>query len=287
MYSLIAKRRCFSPSADNSVQALRLDGQDETFGERVQIRTPRGESDWNSTATSEHLPETDRVQRIPVHDDISGIPQEAVERIGQIASHLLHPFFARLSRNANNLHFSCLQPHHEKNVVANDPYKCEILDGEEVQSGQGLPMCLNKSFPRCTAPSFRRRFDPMVIKNAFYRVSVHGDTKVEQRIPGRAPLILVYPQEGFSFAIRTARSAILSRVLGRPGPRLEDPSYFLATRFLNQRRSVSGVTIPANCSRVFLLSALAFTPNQRRCASVKRSRRPLKCSRYTRISSRR
>ena len=127
----------------------------------------------------------------------------------------------------------------------------------------------------------------MVIKNAYYRASVHVDTNVEQRIPGRAPLILVYPQEGFSFPIRTARSAILSRFLGLPGPRLGDPSYFLATRFLNQRRSVSGVTIPANCSRGFLLSALAFTPNLRRCASVKRSRGLLKCFRYTRISSRR
>ena len=130
MYSLMAARRCFSPSADNSVQALGLNRQDETFGERVQIRAPRRQSYRIRAAILQHLPEAARVQRITVHDDISGIAQEAVERIGQIASHLLHPFFARLGRNANDLNFSCLQPHHEKNVVANDPYKCENLDGE-------------------------------------------------------------------------------------------------------------------------------------------------------------
>ena len=50
----------------------------------------------------------------------------------------------------------------------------------------------------------------------------------------RESLIRVYHQDGFSFAIRTVISVMLSRTLGRPGPRLAAPSYLLATRFLNQ-----------------------------------------------------
>ena len=50
----------------------------------------------------------------------------------------------------------------------------------------------------------------------------------------RESLIRVYPQDGLSFAIRTVISEMLSRILGRPEPRLAAPSYLLATRCLNQ-----------------------------------------------------
>ena len=94
----------------------------------------------------------------------------------------------------------------------------------------------------------------------------------------KASLIRVYPHDWFSSAISRTRSAISSRFRGRPRPRLAVPSYFLATRFLNQRRSVSGVTIPANCSSVFRPRALAFALNLRLCLSVNRSRQPLQIS---------
>ena len=74
----------------------------------------------------------------------------------------------------------------------------------------------------------------------------------------RASRIRVYLHDWYSFAIFTTRSLILSRIRSRPGPRLANPSYFRATRLRNQRRSVSGATIPANCSRVFRPDSLAF-----------------------------
>ena len=77
----------------------------------------------------------------------------------------------------------------------------------------------------------------------------------------KASLILVYPHEWLSFAIST-RSAILSRVRGRPGPRLTFLSYFLATRLQNQRNNVSGVTIDANCSRALRPRALTLMPSR-------------------------
>jgi hypothetical protein len=131
---------------------------------------------------------------------------------------------------------------------------------------------------------------PWSPKETLYRVSVHGDSEIVHRIPGRAPLIRVYPHDLFSFAIFTTRSAILSRVLGRPPRlRLAVPSYFLAARLLNQRRSVPGVTIPANCSRASRPRAFALTPSLRLCLSVNHStvgsRWPMQSSWYTRISS--
>ena len=95
----------------------------------------------------------------------------------------------------------------------------------ELQSGQGLPMCLKKSFPRYTAPSFRRRFDPIVIKNSFYRVSVHGDTKGEQRIPN--PCV----SPGGVFVRHSHREICDSVALpGPPGAALRRPIVFLGDK---------------------------------------------------------
>ena len=59
------------PKGDDFVQALGLDGQDRTFSEGVQIRTPCRQSVRIRTAILEHMSETDRVQRDPVHDELS------------------------------------------------------------------------------------------------------------------------------------------------------------------------------------------------------------------------
>ncbi len=74
----------------------------------------------------------------------TGVVQEAIESVRQITRDLFHPSFARLGRNSGNLDHSCLQAHHEKNVVAYDPCKCENLDGEEVQCERGVPIGFKK-----------------------------------------------------------------------------------------------------------------------------------------------
>lgn len=170
-------------------------------------------------------------------------------------------------------------------MVPNNSGKCEDFDGEEVDSGQNLPMCVQKGLPRHSPRSFRRRFDAMVIENALHGVSVRRDPEIVQGVPDPSVsprLILVryvYDKIGNSI------SYPWSSWLRAPEPRLADPSYFLATSVLNQRRRVSGVTIPTNCSKVFRPNALAVTLSLRLCSSVNRRRRPSKCSRYTRTSS--
>jgi hypothetical protein len=73
--------------------------------------------------------------------------------------------------------------------------------------------------------------------------------------------------------MRTTSAAISGLVLGRPGRRLFEPSYFLATSRRYQRKMVSGVTMPAIDARRRRPRTLPFTARRRRWSSVRRSRR--------------
>ena len=66
------------------------------------------------------------------------------------------------------------------------------------------------------------------------------------------------PKVGFSIARRTTRAAVSGVVRGRPGRRVVEPSYFLATSLRYHRRMVSGVTMPAMSARAAPAENLAF-----------------------------
>src|SRR6516165_4333869 len=91
--------------------------------------------------------------------------------------------------------------------------------------------------------------------------------------PLSPPRIRVYPHVGFSDAMGTTSAAMSRLVLGRPGCRLFEPSYFLATSWRNHRRMVSGVTMPAIDARRRRPTTLPFTARRRRWSSLRRSRR--------------
>ena len=77
----------------------------------------------------------------------------------------LHPDFAGLIRNADNLHLSRFKAYREQDVVANDSRKCQDFDVEEVDSGQNLPMCFQKGLPGRSGPlTLRRGFDALVTR---------------------------------------------------------------------------------------------------------------------------
>jgi hypothetical protein len=90
------------------------------------------------------------------------------------------------------------------------------------------------------------------------------------------------PQLGFSVAMRTNSAAISGLVRGRPGWRVFESSYFLATSFRYQRRMVSGVTIPVMSARRRRPRTLPFTAKRRRWSSVRHSRRAPCAARRTR-----
>ena len=76
---------------DDTMDALFFDRQDEPLGIGVEIRTLRRQPDWPNIATGQDLATDPRVEGIAVMNQLTRGPQEAVDRIGQIADHLLQP----------------------------------------------------------------------------------------------------------------------------------------------------------------------------------------------------
>ncbi len=68
-------------------------------------------------------------------------------------------------------------------MKANDAHEGQYFDGEEVESGQGFPMCLKEGLPWRSRPALRRRIDPMLTKDTLHRVPIHRDPKIVKGIP--------------------------------------------------------------------------------------------------------
>lgn len=85
-----------------------------------------------------------------------------------------------------------------------------------------------------------------------------------------APLIRVYPQDGFSRAMRITSFLMSGFLLGLPGPLAFEPSYLAATRLPYHRSSVSGVTTVPRAASVDRPIVFAFSASRRRCAFVQR-----------------
>ena len=75
---------------DHPAQTFLFDRPDEPFRVCVQVRTSRRELDRRDTAVLQDLVEPLGEQRVPVVNQMFRALQEATERIGKIACHLLH-----------------------------------------------------------------------------------------------------------------------------------------------------------------------------------------------------
>ena len=117
---------------DDLVQTLSLYAQDEALRVRIQIWAPRGQPDRIRAAVLEHSPETGRVQRVPIHDDVTDVAKEPINGIGQVTRHLLHPFFRGIGFDSHDLDFSGLAMNREKDVISDDAREGEHLHIEEV-----------------------------------------------------------------------------------------------------------------------------------------------------------
>ena len=71
--------------------------------------------------------------------------EEPVVGIGQVPRDLFHPRLGRLTRDARDLHCACLQPHHEKDEVADESTERQHLDREEVGRGERVPVSGEKN----------------------------------------------------------------------------------------------------------------------------------------------
>ena len=76
---------------DDVPQALGLDRTDEALGVRVQVRASRRKAKQLHVGGREQRLELGRVQRVPVHDQVASLPEEAARHVGEVAADLRHP----------------------------------------------------------------------------------------------------------------------------------------------------------------------------------------------------
>ena len=76
---------------DDTMEALLFDRPDEPLGRGVEIRAFRWQPDWLNIATRQDRAKAPRVEGIAVMHQLARGPQEAVDRVGQIAGQLLQP----------------------------------------------------------------------------------------------------------------------------------------------------------------------------------------------------
>ena len=102
---------------DDTMEALLFDRADEPLGIGVEIRAFRWQPDWLNIATRQDLAKDPRVEGIAVMNQLARGPQEAVDRIGQIAGHLLHPSAIGLWVDPGDVHPAGLQRDHEEDEI--------------------------------------------------------------------------------------------------------------------------------------------------------------------------
>ncbi len=76
---------------DDSVETLLLDGSHEPFRVGIQDRASRRQLDRLDTAALEDLAEGMSEERISVVNQVLPSSEKAIDRVRQIARHLLHP----------------------------------------------------------------------------------------------------------------------------------------------------------------------------------------------------
>ena len=114
-------------------------------------------------------------------DDVARVRQEAIERIGEIASNLLHPLVVRLVVDARDRHAACLQFDDEENEVAPETGECQHLHGEQVGGREPLPVCIQKRRPARPPASLGCVVDPVLLADTLDRVPGDLVPEVDER----------------------------------------------------------------------------------------------------------
>lgn len=163
---------------DHPIQTLGFDREHEPFGIRVEVGTAGWKSKRSNATHAQHAPELSCVERIPVVDQESLVPQEAIEIINLLPSHLLHPQAVRDWCDAHDLDMACGQVNHEEHQIARKAHSRPDLDGEEVGCSNRIKMRLNECLPGCALGSLRRWADAMLSQDASNRGSCNTVAQV-------------------------------------------------------------------------------------------------------------
>ena len=156
---------------DDSIETLLLDRPDEPLGIGIEIGTLRRKSDRLNAAARQDLAKDTSVKGISVVNQMPRSPQEAIDRVGQIAGLLLHPRAARLRMDPGDGHAAGLQLDHEEDKIPPEPCQRQHLDREQIAGRQAVPVALVHGSralgePRSTSwPSWRQQVHDLDMKS--------------------------------------------------------------------------------------------------------------------------
>ena len=138
-----------SPSEeDHTIKALGLETAKPSLHISVQVGTLRWQQDdFGIAVLIEKFAYGDEA-RVSIDDQMTGVFQESVFAIGEIAADLFHPRGIRTWRDACDLHTACLQVHHGKHVERHQSVSRPDFRSREVRGKDGFPVGLQERGPR-------------------------------------------------------------------------------------------------------------------------------------------
>ena len=163
------------PKREHLMKAFRFDRPHKSFSVSVQIRAFCRQLQGFHAAIPQNPTESLSKERIAIMEQILLTTKKSISMKGQVPGDLRHPNVVGLSRDPSDLDTPGRELHHEKNMEANQAYKGQDLDGEEVHGSEGLKMTRKKSLPISVLLALGGRLDPVVLEDPFYRVPCDRD----------------------------------------------------------------------------------------------------------------
>jgi len=177
---------------DDVPQAFLLNRANESFRERVQIRSPSRQQQELHARRIQETFEMRRVERIAIDNQIARAPERSGDGVREIARDLCHPLPVRLARDARNVDAARFQIDHEQHEVTHEATDRQNLDADK-SAAAIAPQCAFRNvlqgivFPRSGAGSI-----PCSLR---IRAIVERPRSKPRFMS--APRSRVYPHEGF------------------------------------------------------------------------------------------
>ena len=173
----------------------------ETLQMCVQIGRLRRQAHRRGARVAQHLAKSGTELAVPIHQDIALRSQKAIPSRRQIPGHLLHPDFVRIRCDTGAMDPARGQLHDEEQVICHQSLAGPDLDRREVDSGQNLPVGLEKRCPRGLILPLGRRLDAVALQDVGY-----GPIRDDMPQIGQRPLnaIMAYGEKTRPTLINTA-----------------------------------------------------------------------------------
>ena len=150
---------------DEVPKALVFDRSDEALSVRIAIGTLGRKLDACDAVRlgvalwPENRLEVRGEERIGVVNEMRGVSQETIDRVGQVARDLFHPSAIGIHSNACDVDLASLELDDEKDHVSHGPKDSKCLHCEEVARIEGSPVGVHKLPPGAPLLAFWSRDD--------------------------------------------------------------------------------------------------------------------------------